>query len=230
LIVDRVAEAPAKSALGAAWEGIKADQGVRKVWLDGRVRLLDAESFVQVGAPRAGEMGLSGRGVTVAVLDGGIDAGHPDLQGKVLEAKDFTGTGVKDTFGHGTHVAAAVAGDGVFGGVAKDAKLLVGKVCAGQTCDESAVLAAVEWAAPRAEVVNLSLGGSASDGTDPLSLAVDRLSEQHGTLFVVAAGNDGEDGVSSPAAADAALAVGSVGKSDRLSRFSSRGPRVGTSR
>jgi subtilisin family serine protease len=227
LIVDRRASAPAKSALGVAWEGIKSGSDIAKVWLDGRVRLLDAESFAQVGAPAAWQAGFTGRGVTVAVLDGGYDPGHPDLQGKVLEAEDFTGSGVRDTFGHGTHVASTVAGDGVFGGVAKDARLLVGKVCVEDTCDESAVLAGMEWAAPRAEVVNLSLGGGATDGADPLSLAVNRLSEQHGTLFVVAAGNGGEDGVSSPAAADAALAVGSVGKSDRLSGFSGRGPRVG---
>ncbi|MEV6242175.1 S8 family serine peptidase [Lentzea sp. NPDC051838] len=227
LIVDRDRRVPAKTALAATWEGIKADQSIQKVWLDGRVKLLDAESFAQVGATRAWDLGFTGRGVTVAVLDGGYDAGHPDLQGKVLEAKDFTGTGVQDTYGHGTHVAATVAGDGMFGGVAKDARLLVGKVCVDEGCDESAVLEAMEWAASRAEVVNLSLGGGASDGTDPLSLAVNRLSEQFGTLFVVAAGNDGEDGVSSPAAADAALAVGSVSKADRLSRFSGRGPRVG---
>ncbi|NKE58100.1 S8 family serine peptidase [Lentzea sp. PSKA42] len=226
LIVDRDSRAPAKSTLATTWEGIKSSGS--KVWLDGRVRLLDAESFEQVGAPAAWRLGLTGRGVTVAVLDGGIDAAHPDLQGKVLEAKDFTGSGVRDTFGHGTHVAATVAGDGAFGGVAKESRLLVGKVCERDTCDESAVLAAMEWAAPRAEVVNLSLGGGATDGTDPLSLAVNRLSEQHGTLFVVAAGNDGQPGtVSAPAAADAALAVGSVGKADRLSGFSGRGPRVG---
>ncbi|MFI6102512.1 S8 family serine peptidase [Lentzea sp. NPDC051213] len=228
LIVDRDPRAPAKSALQATWEGIKGDPGIGKVWLDGRVRLVDDESFGQIEAPAAWALGLTGRGVTVAVLDGGYDPAHPDLAGKVLEAKDFTGSGVKDTYGHGTHVAATVAGDGVFGGVAKDARLLVGKVCEADTCDESAILAAMEWAAPRAEVVNLSLGGGATDGTDPLSLAVDRLSEQHGTLFVVSAGNEGEPGsVSSPAAAGAALAVGSVSKADRLSRFSSRGPRVG---
>jgi subtilisin family serine protease len=228
LIVDRDPRAPAKSELGATWEGIKSDPGIRNVWLDGRVRLLDAESFEQVGAPAAWRHGLTGRGVTVAVLDGGYDPTHPDLQGKVLEAQDFTGTGVKDTYGHGTHVAATVVGDGAYGGVAKEARLLVGKVCADDTCDESAVLRAMEWAAPRAEVVNLSLGGGATDGTDPLSLAVNRLSEQHGTLFVVAAGNEGEtQSVRSPAAADAALAVGSVSKADGLSGFSSRGPRAG---
>ncbi|MFS8098471.1 S8 family serine peptidase [Lentzea alba] len=228
LIVDREARATNKSELGATWDAVKSDPGIRNVWLDGRVRLMDAESFPQIGAPAAWDLGLTGRGVTVAVLDGGYDPAHPDLQGKVLEAKDFTGTGVKDTYGHGTHVAATVAGDGVFGGVAKQARLLVGKVCAADTCDESAILEAMEWAAPRAEVVNLSLGGGATDGTDPLSLAVNRLSEQHGTLFVIAAGNEGDpQSVSSPAAADAALAVGSVSKGDRLSRFSSRGPRVG---
>ena len=226
LIVGSEPRKAMKTALAGTWSEIKASDS--KVWLDGRLRLLDAESHAQIGAPAAWEQGLTGKGVTVAVLDGGYDPGHPDLRGKVVEAKDFTGTGVADTFGHGTHVAATVVGDGVFGGVAKDARLLVGKVCADDTCDESAILEAMEWAAPLAKVVNLSLGGGATDGTDPLSLAVNRLSEQHGTLFVVAAGNEGEvQSVGAPAAADAALAVGSVSKVDRLSRFSSRGPRAG---
>ncbi|WP_186763383.1 S8 family peptidase [Lentzea tibetensis] len=221
---------PGKNQLSTLWGQIKSDPSITKVWLDGEKKLDDAESHAQIGAPQVWRNGLTGKGVTVAVIDGGYDATHPDLEGKVLEARDFTGRpeGVKDIYGHGTHVAATIAGKGVFGGTAPDAQLIVGKVCGQETCDDSAILEAMEWAAPRAQVVNLSLGGEATDGTDPLSLAVNRLSEQHGTLFVIAAGNQGSVlSVGSPATADAALAVGSVNKRDSLSRFSSRGPRVG---
>ncbi|MFI1785109.1 S8 family serine peptidase [Streptomyces rubiginosohelvolus] len=82
-----------------------------------------------------------------------------------------------------------------------------------------------------ADVVNMSLGSSgASDGTDPMSLALNDLSRRTGALFVVAAGNDGEQGprtVGSPGAADAALTVGAVDRNDSLAPFSSRGPRPG---
>jgi hypothetical protein len=74
----------------------------------------------------------------------------------------------------------------------------------------------------------MSLGGAESDGTDPVETELNRLSAEYGTLFVVAAGNYGENmRVSSPASADAALAVASVSKQDVLSEFSSRGPRAG---
>jgi subtilisin family serine protease len=74
----------------------------------------------------------------------------------------------------------------------------------------------------------MSLGGEPTDGTDPLSQAVNALTEQYGTLFVVSAGNSGvHEPVSSPGAADAALTVASVSKQDRLGDFSSRGPRTG---
>src|SRR5439155_14010026 len=66
------------------------------------------------------------------------------------------------------------------------------------------------------------------DGTDPLSQAVNNLTVSSGTLFVIAAGNSGRPfTVGTPGAADAALTVGSVTKSDELSYFSSQGPRVG---
>jgi subtilisin family serine protease len=86
----------------------------------------------------------------------------------------------------------------------------------------------MQWAASEgARVVNLSVGGGPTDGTDLLAEAVNELTASTGTLFVASAGNFGlEQSVGSPAAADAALAVGSVTKSDTLSAFSSRGPRI----
>ncbi len=215
--------------------GNRAFAGIDKVWLDGVSKpTLDA-SVPQIGAPAAWQAGYTGAGVTVAVVDTGIKADHPDLAGKVVEARDFTDSlpDGGDDVGHGTHVAGIIAGSGAaskgkYKGVAPDAKLLDAKVCLLWGCLDSAIIAGMEWAAPKARVVNMSLGGGGTDGTDPMSQALNNLTAQHGTLFVVSAGNDGQFGrVSSPASADAALAVGSVTKQDATSDFSSRGPRVG---
>jgi subtilisin family serine protease len=211
--------------------------GVRKVWLNKRVRATLDQSVPQVGAPAAWQRGLTGAGVRVAVLDTGIDTDHPDLVGKVAVGEDFTGTGgIEDGFGHGTHVASIITGTGAasggrYRGVAPDVTLAVGKVLddSGYGTDDS-VLAGMTWAAAEsgAKVVNMSLGSGPSDGQDPMSMAVNALSRQYGTLFVIAAGNSGADWtVSAPAAADDALAVGSVSKQDVPSDFSSRGPRLG---
>ncbi len=211
-----------------------------KVWLDAPVRALDADSTPQIGAPEAWEAGYTGEGVTVAVLDTGVDTTHPDLDDVTVGSRDFTGTGsTTDGFGHGTHVASIALGsgdasDGVNRGVAPGADLLVGKVLAddgyGQT---SWMIDGMEWASSEgADIVNLSLGqpGYYSDGTDPSSLAVDTLSAEHGTLFVIAAGNEGEYGngtVTAPGSAESALTVGAVDDSDDVTWFSSRGPRGG---
>jgi subtilisin family serine protease len=222
-----------------------ASEGPR-VWLDHRVRATqDADSknkldanLRQVRAPQAWAAGHTGSGARVAVLDTGADPTHPDLAGKIAEQADFTADGgdAVDRHGHGTHTAATVAGSGAGSGgarrgVAPDAQLVIGKVLHDDGGGwESEVIAGMEWAATRAKVVNMSLGGGPSDGTDPLSMALEHLSQQHGTLFVVAAGNDGpvESTVSTPAVAPAALAVGAVDSQDALAEFSSRGPVSGS--
>lgn len=210
--------------------------GVAKVWLDGKARISDDESNTQIGVPAAWRAGLTGTGVTVAVLDSGYDATHPDLRDAVVEAKDFTDSedGTKDTVGHGTHVASIIAGSGTasagkYTGVAPGAKVAVGRVCATDSCAESAIIAGMEWAAGRARVVNMSLGTSkATDGTDPIAAAANRLTADNGTLFVASAGNEySAYSVASPASADSVLAVGSVNRDDARSDFSSQGPRAG---
>jgi len=211
--------------------------GVRKLWLNGKVRANLDKSVPQVGAPTAWKAGYTGKGVTVAVLDTGYDTDHADFAGRVGATKNFTPTGtVDDKYGHGTHVASIALGSGAaskgkYKGVAPDAKLAVGKVLDDNGSGQfDWIIAGMEWAATgaKAKVVNMSLGGWPTDGTDPMSLAVNRISKQYGTLFVIAAGNFGRDGsIGTPAAADAALSIGSVTKADKLSEFSSRGPRLG---
>jgi subtilisin family serine protease len=188
-------------------------------------------NLAQVGADRAQAAGFTGSGVTVAVLDTGIDATHPDLAGRVVAQENFSvSPDTVDRVGHGTHVASIVAGER--SGVAPGTGLLVGKVLDDTGFgNESDVIAGMEWAAPQADVVNMSLGAPfASDGSDPLSLAVDALSDQYETLFVIAAGNSGPASatIELPGTSDRALTVGAVDGSDTVADFSSRGPLTGS--
>ncbi|MEU5965876.1 S8 family serine peptidase [Micromonospora parva] len=210
--------------------------GVARIWLDGKVRPTLEHSVPQIGAPAAWAAGRDGAGVKVAVLDTGVDATHPDLAGRIAEAQDFSDSGsARDGHGHGTHVAATIAGSGAASdgrrkGVAPGARLLVGKVLddAGSGYSSS-IIAGMEWAAHSgAKVVSMSLGGDPTDGTDPMSQAVNDLTAETGALFVVAAGNSGAARtVGAPGAASAALTVGAVDRADNLAEFSSRGPRLG---
>ena len=213
--------------------------GARQVDLDGAVEVALEDSVPQIHAPEVWDAGYDGKGVTVAVLDTGYDGTHPDLQGVVAGAQNFTtDASVDDGNGHGTHVASTIAGsgaasDGLRKGVAPGAQLLVGKVLndAGIGQDFE-VLAGMQWAVDQgADVVSMSLGGDTSDGTDVLSRAIDELSSTSDSLFVVAAGNNGFAGPSSvtaPGAADSALTVGAVDVNDQLAGFSGRGPRYGS--
>ncbi|QTR03425.1 S8 family serine peptidase, partial [Saccharothrix algeriensis] len=217
----------------SSWRSLVTDggralrPGVEKVWLDGTVKVSLDVSVPRVGAPAAWAAGYRGAGVAVGIIDSGVDDTHPDLAGKVVERVDFTPEADDvDHNGHGTHVASIAVGTGAaqggrHTGVAPDARLYVAKVCKRNgTCQESAVLQAVDWMAARGvEVVNMSLGGAPSPHLDPLEAAV----EAHpGTLFVVAAGNE-SDVTGSPATAPSALAVGAVDDADEPAPFGNRG-------
>ncbi|NLG23270.1 MAG: S8 family serine peptidase, partial [Actinomycetales bacterium] len=211
-------------------------RGVTKVYLDGLVEASLADSVPQVGAPEAWDRGIDGSGVTVAVLDSGVDLTHPDLKDAVVESVSFVpGEDVTDVHGHGTHVASTVAGSGAASegtqtGVAPGADLIVGKVLGNDGYgQESWIIDGMEWAADNADVVNMSLGTTeASDGTDPMAVALNTISQETDTLFVVAAGNNGMvSGIGSPGAAEAALTVGAVDGMDYRTWFTSMGPRLG---
>ncbi|GAA3714297.1 S8 family serine peptidase [Nonomuraea antimicrobica] len=225
-----------KAQAGRTWQDLVGDArslaaGRSKIWLDGKRSFTLDRSVRQIGAPQVWEQGLTGAGVTVAVLDSGYDASHPDLKDVVTQSRNFSDEAdITDQVGHGTHVASIVAGAGErYRGVAPGAKVALGKV-GGAFITDSALLAGMEWAAVEvgAKVVNMSLGGPDTPGLDPIEHAVNALSARTGALFVIAAGNGGGPGtVSSPGSADAALTVGAVDKSDQMAGFSSRGPRGG---
>ncbi|MEU0879275.1 S8 family serine peptidase [Lentzea sp. NPDC005914] len=226
----RAAAAVPKNEAGQRWKTRANARAAGKLWLNGKANISLDQSVPMVGAPAAWQAGFDGTGVTVAVLDTGYDQNHPELAGVVSVAKDFTPAGIQDNIGHGTHVASTIAGRGQkYSGVAKGAKLAVGRVCEGTWCLESAILAGMEWAARevRAKVVNMSLGSEmSSDGTDPLSAKANELTAETGALFVAAAGNLGDRRkIGGPAAADAALAVANLTKSGTVNEWSTRGPR-----
>ncbi|MGW3691783.1 S8 family serine peptidase [Streptomyces sp. NPDC005125] len=212
--------------------------GISHIWLDAPIHADLADSTTQIGAPQVWQGGDTGQGVDVAVLDTGVDAGHPDLADRIAARQSFVpDENTDDHAGHGTHVASIIAGTGAASGgkekgVAPGARLRIGKVLDNHGGGQiSYALAGMEWAAvdQHAKIINMSLGTSqVSDGTDPMSLAVDRLSAQTGALFVVAAGNFGEDPstIVAPGAATSALTVGAVDSTDALASFSSRGPRI----
>ncbi|MFG3039460.1 S8 family serine peptidase [Streptomyces sp. NPDC048330] len=229
----------------AFWEGIapggdtwRTASGVGKLWLDGRVDASLSASTAQINAPQAWSKGFDGSGVKVAVLDTGADLDHPDLQGRVDEAKSFVaGESADDGNGHGTHVASTVGGSGAASGgaekgVAPGARLLIGKVLGDSGAGaDSAVIAGMEWArAQGADVVSMSLGSNdSSAGDDPMSLALDALSADGGPLYVVAAGNSYSPGtIGAPGAAKSALTVAAVDAKDKRADFSSQGPLTGS--
>lgn len=235
-----------KSTVQSTWNQLTdpasaSGTGLAKIWLDRPVKATLADSTQQIGAPVAWQAGLDGKGSTVAVLDTGVDAGHPDLAGRIALAKDFTGSshGADDLIGHGTHVASTIAGTGAASGgkergVAPGANLIIGKVLGDSGYGyDSDIIDGMEWAvAQHADVISMSLGSQLAATTcdDPIAQALNQLSASSTSLFVVAAGNMGprQNTVSSPGCATSALTVGAVDAKDATAQFSSRGP-VGVS-
>ncbi|WP_049580185.1 S8 family serine peptidase [Streptomyces sp. SBT349] len=229
-----------KERAGAFWDdatsgGSRAGRDLAALWLDRRVEETLDRSVRQIGADAAWEAGYDGTGTTVAVLDTGADAEHPDLAGRITAAENFTDSGTTDDLrGHGTHTISTVGGSGAASGgerrgVAPGAALLNGKVLNDYGSGQSSwIIAGMEWAvAEGADVVSMSLGSpEPTDCADPMSAAAEELATTTDTLFVVAAGNAGPalNTVSSPGCAPGVLTVGAVDRDDSTAGFSSRGP------
>ncbi|MFZ1753635.1 MAG: S8 family peptidase, partial [Caldilineaceae bacterium] len=210
-------------------------EDVENVWFDEPVHTMLDSSVPIIGADKVWQqLGNRGEGVTVCIIDTGIDSDHPDFAGRIGQTKDFSGKGsVEDGNGHGTHVASTVAGTGAasngkYVGVAPAATIMVAKVLSdsggGRMSD---VMAGVEWAVQNgAQVLNLSLGSDGnSDGQDALSTMCNAAVDA-GKVVVVAAGNAGPraNTVGSPDAAEKVITIGASTDSDGMANFSSRGP------
>ncbi|MEV5310430.1 S8 family peptidase [Streptomyces sp. NPDC052610] len=166
----------------------------------------------------------AGAGVTVYVIDTGIRVTHQDFGGRARHGWDFVGgdATASDGNGHGTHVAAIVAGK--THGVAKKAKVVAVRVLddagAGTTAQ---VIAGIDWVTRHARkpaVANVSLGGRRNAQLD----AAVSHSIAAGVTYTVAAGNDGlPASLYSPAGVRQAITVGATGQRDARASFSNHG-------
>jgi serine protease len=180
----------------------------------------------QIHAPAAWQRGAKGAGVTIAVVDTGVDLNHPDLASHLVPGKDFQGgtndcpPGPQDENGHGTHVAgiaAAVTNNGIgVAGTAPDASVMPVRVLdASGSGDITTIVAGIKYAADHgAKVINLSLGemevvGQLQAINQDIEDAVN-YAWGKGALVIGAAGNDTFPLCSYPSAAERAVCVGAT--------------------
>jgi PGF-pre-PGF domain-containing protein len=193
-------------------------------------------------------LNITGRNVTVAVIDTGIDYTHTALGGclgigcRVRDGYDFYNedSNPLDDHGHGTHVAGIIGANGSIKGVAPEVSFFALKACSsGGSCATSDILQAIDWAvANNSDVISMSIGAFVSNtnegnsGKDVLSLAIDAAVNQ-GVVVVISAGNDGPgvSTINAPGSAEKAITVGAVNDAstvtssdDTIASFSSRGP------
>ncbi|MFC5722736.1 type VII secretion-associated serine protease mycosin [Streptomyces gamaensis] len=178
----------------------------------------------------------TGTGVTVAVVDSGIDADLPDLQGQVLEGKNFSplpGDAHTDLNGHGTSMAALIAGTGRRGnttgsyGLAPGTKVLPLRVGGKNfTEDTMAMVGALRYAADSdAKIINISRGSPQESPAESQAIAY-ALSK--GKLIFAAAGNTGDKGnpVEYPAAEPGVIAMAALDRNGEVAPLSQHGPQV----
>jgi subtilisin family serine protease len=204
----------AGTSLAATLRALRADPRVRSATAEQRfapralpndpaLTLPDADKDAPAGTPLewtlpregfAAAWDLSaGAGTTVAVIDSGVDASHPDLQGKIADAIDFDdvhpGPATADPDGHGTHVAslACASTNNALGiaGAGRDCRLLVIR----SDFSEGSIIAGLVAAAQRgAQAINMSFGGSGV--ADPALGAALRYAVHHGAVPVAAAADE----------------------------------------
>ena len=198
------------------------------------------------GATRLWNNGVDGTGISVAVLDTGIDR-LPDFQGRLVGGVDLSGEGnpFQDNYGHGTFVAGLIAGNGAssngtYTGEAPGANLVSVKVAgASGVTDVATVIAGITWVVAHRDqlgirVLNMSLGAIPTTSTvlNPLDLAVE-TAWQAGIAVVISAGNSGpfNGTILSPGDDPLAITVGALDDNgtpklsdDLATTFSSVGP------
>jgi hypothetical protein len=195
-----------------------SDPLLNRQWGLRAIELFPAERAT--GFPDPGE-------IRVAVVDSGVDSGHPDLEGVFLEEQSFTSGPLRDTSGHGTHVCGILAARtnnrrGVRG-ILRSGRLLSLKAL--DPYSGAGYYRALRHATDRgARVLNLSLGGE----PDPTEELLVRRAIRQGVVVVAAMGNEKEEGNprSHPAAIAGVIAVGASTETDGIARFSNTGRHI----
>jgi thermitase len=185
------------------------------------------EAYDLLGAGFAGP-------ATVAVIDTGIDAGHPDLNDKIVSGYDYLDgdTDPADSYGHGTHVAGIALAETNNGAASSDTdtagvsyspniQVMPLRVCDANGCPTSAIVDAIYHAADNgANVINLSLGGRFGSAAEEQAI---NYAWSKGLIIAASSGNDGAGRVSYPAAFVNAIAVGSTNWHDQVAGYSNKG-------
>lgn len=170
----------------------------------------------------------SGNGIKVAVLDTGMDLGHPDFVGRPIVSATFVGQPVQDLHSHGTHCIGtscgpqAPAGSTPRYGIGFRALIHAGKVLSNSGSSVGgSVLAGMNWAiANRCQVISMSLGGPG--GPQPSYTAAGQAALNNGLLIIAAAGNSGGP-TGSPANSPTIMSVAALDQNLRPASFSSFG-------
>jgi len=224
---------------------LRSLEGIKSITPNYQADISTLESIPLIGADSVWDLGLTGEGTKIAIIDTGIDHNHPDMGGcfgpgcKVLGGYDFVNNDASpmDDHGHGTHCAGIAAGDGALKGVAPNADLYAYKVLnSGGSGYWSWIIAGIEAAtdpnddgdfSDKVDVISMSLGGGSScTSTDALMVSLDNAIAA-GSVVVIAAGNNGApQSISSPGCHEPVITVGATDKSDNMAYFSSRGPAI----
>jgi subtilisin family serine protease len=182
--------------------------------------------------------GFTGKGIRLAVLDTGVDLGHPDLIGRPIVSQSFVqGQAVQDGNGHGTHCIGTSCGTKrpetlPRYGIAFEAEIFAGKVLSNQgSGGDAGILAGIQWAITnRCAVISMSLGAPVQVGQS-FSRIFEQVAQRAlaaGTLIIAAAGNDSRRPqtiapVSHPANCPSIMAVGAVDRNFQIAPFSCGG-------
>ncbi|MFL5107859.1 MAG: S8 family peptidase [Xanthobacteraceae bacterium] len=181
---------------------------------------------------------FTGKGIRVAVLDTGLDLGHPDLAGRRITSKSFVQReAAQDGHGHGTHCIGTSCGPRRPGtlpryGIAFEAEIFAGKVLSNRgSGGDAGILAGIQWAIDnKCAIVSMSLGAPVEVGQTPSQVfeqaAVRALAA--GTLIIAAAGNESQRPqiirpVGHPANCPSIMAVAAIDRNFQIARFSCGG-------